>query len=588
MAIGSDYRLALFACAANSAPVRPGGPRLRSVAGWTIALTGALTAGCGGGSAQGAALSQPGTTAPAPAPAPAPSPPSTAWPPPAQLTSSPGSCVTGAIAALSGSTTYNVGPGQPVTSLTAVPWLSLRPGDVVNVYYQPTPYATIIAITAIGTASKPVIINGVTDASCNRPILTGANAVVAADAVASNYWGQNPGSYLTGDGIMNFAWSPNDPNHSSPAYITIQNLEITGAATGQNYINASGATTPWSGAYGIYAVMFGSVTIQNCLIHGNDGGVFFNSQDAPRTSTYVTLRNNTIYGNGRPGSFLEHNVYGQGYRTLYEGNYLGQEIGTAQGSTLKDRSSGTVIRYNYIVASARAIDLVDSETDPTVIGDPLYPYAWIYGNVIVDDFSLPLNSSDLIHWGGDSTIYANYRVGTLYFYFNTLVVQNNTVPYNPVGVFDMPLNSESVEARSNIIYLNNDTGSNSPIGLGICCGTINFDDTNWISTGFATSANNGGATSSVTVHQNGTLIQGTDPRINPASQFFTLSASSGSPAIGAGMAFPTSAPSPAVSSIVSAANLQPTAQYANQSATVPFPSIVGRATAADLGAYAAH
>jgi hypothetical protein len=492
--------------------------------------------------------------------------------------------VTGPIAAPGGSTTYSVGPGQPYASLTAVPWLSLQAGDVVNIFYQPTPYATVIAITAIGTAAKPVIINGVTDASCNRPILTGANAVIAADAVATNYWGQSPGSYMTGDGIMNFAWAPHDPNLSSPAYITVQNLEITGAATGQQYTDSTGSAASWSGAYGIYAVMLSNVTIQNCLIHGNDGGVFFNSQDSLRTSYYVTLRGNTIYGNGRPGSYLEHNIYGQGYRTLYEGNYLGQEIASAQGSTLKDRSSGPVIRYNYIVASARAIDLVDSETDPVVLNDPLYAYAWIYGNVIVDDFSLPLNSGDLIHWGGDSTIYGNYHVGTLYFYFNTLVIQNNTAAYNAVGIFDMPLNSESVEARSNIFYFYNDTGSNSPIGLGMCCGTVTLADTNWISTGFVASTSGSG----VTLIQSGNLLQGTDPLINLGSQFFTLLVSSGSPAIGAGAVYPLAAPTSAVSPLLNVTALQPTAQYANQSASAPFPSIVGRATAADLGAYSAR
>lgn len=83
--------------------------------------------------------------------------------------------------------TYNVGPNQQYTELTQVPWLSLVAGDVVNIYYRATPYATLIGLRAQGTADQPVTINGVTDASCNRPVLTAVNAVPAADSKAANF-----------------------------------------------------------------------------------------------------------------------------------------------------------------------------------------------------------------------------------------------------------------------------------------------------------------------------------------------------------------------------------------------------------------
>ena len=500
------------------------------------------------------------------------------WPPPVRLTASPGSCTTSAMRAPAGSTTYDVGPGQKYTTLTGVPWLSLKPGDVVNVNYQPTPYATIIVMTTVGTAALPVTINGVTDADCNRPVLSGKNAVVAADAVAANYFGESPGSYMVGNGLINFAWPSHVYPYQAPSYITIQNLEITGAAAGNRYTSAGGASSAWSGSYGIYAVMFSNTTIQNCLIHGNDGGVFFNSQDALRTSSYVTLRDNIIYGNGVVGSYLYHNIYGQGYRTLYEGNWLGSEKAGADGSTLKDRSSGTVIRDNYIVASARAIDLVDSETDPTVINDPLYNYAWIYSNVIVDDFSLPQNSGDLIHWGGDSGTTANYHQGTLYFYFNTLVIRNITNNGTEVGIFDMSLPADKVEAHSNIFDFSNNAAAYWPVSLGVCCGTINFDDTNWITSGYsAQNSNRTGGT--VVFRQNGTLLQGTNPGLNGN---FTIAA--GSPVIGHGALAPALVPS----STATLQNLQPTAQYGNPNSTVTSPagtpSIISRGSVTDLGA----
>src|ERR1019366_6001213 len=184
--------------------------------------------------------------------------------------------------------------------------------------------------------------------------------------------------------------------------ITIQYVEVTGGNSSNSYTNHSGAVVNWGDTYGVYGVAVNNLTLQYDTITGNGGGVFINSQDAQRTSYYVTLRGNDIYANGVAGSFLLHNIYVQGYRSLYEGNYIGQVISTSQGSSLKDRSSGTVIRNNYIESSARAIDLVDTETSPVLLADPLYNYAWIYGNVIIDDFSTPVPSSDLIHWGGDS------------------------------------------------------------------------------------------------------------------------------------------------------------------------------------------
>lgn len=527
-------------------------------------------AGCGGGGSGASAVSTALGTG--------------SWPPPVQLTTN-SSCVTQPLTAPAGSTTYNVGPGQAYADLGAMPWLSLKPGDVVNIYYRAQPYATIIAITAVGTPSAPIVINGVTDASCNRPVITGANATIAADALSSGYWTNSPGSYILGAGLMNFTWAQGtQPSPQTlPSYITIQNLTLTGAKTGNTYTNTAGASASWSGSAGIYAVAFSHVTIQNCLIYGNDSGVFFNSQDAPRTSSYVTLRGNIIYGNGMAGSDRAHNIYGQGYRTLYEGNWLGQEAPGAGGSTLKDRSSGTVIRYNYIVATARAIDLVDSEADPTVINDPLYNYAWVYGNIIVDDFSLPDGgSADPIHWGGDSGNSGNYRVGTLYAYFNTILVSNvgSTVSQaNPeLALFDMPLASETVEARSNVMQFTNDVGY-WPMALGFCCGTINLDDTNWITTGTVDQEQSTLNQGTLVVNHNGTVLSGTDPLLS--ASFLPQPTS---PLLGRGVLAPTSVPA----ADVNLRNLQPTAEYGNRSSTSTNssgnPSIVPRTSTSTLGA----
>jgi hypothetical protein len=475
-----------------------------------------------------------------------------------------------------------------------VPWLSLQPGDVVNIYYRSTPYATKLGIQAVGTAAKPIVINGVTDANCNRPVITGANAVESTDSIAAGYWSTSAGSIVEGYGVIVFLWGPSQAYATAQSYITVQNLEITGGLSSNTYTNHSGAVVNYTGASGIYAVAVNHLTVENDLITGNNEGVFVNSQDNERTSYYVTLRRNIIFGNGLAGSYLFHNVYVQGVRSLYEGNYIGQVISTSDGSSLKDRSSGTVIRDNYVVSSARALDLVDTQESPgndnPVYNDPLYDYAWVYGNVIVDDFSTPVASYDLIHWGGDSgsQAFSTYRNGTLYFYFNTVVVENESNGGQQIGIFDMPTNSQTLEARSNIFWFTN-LAAGDQVGLGLCAGTINLDDRNWLSSSavLGTAQNAGDCNNSaptVTEHTNGTLVQGASPLLNSD---FTLSTSSGSPVIGQGVLAPTTVPSTAAT----VSNLQPTAEFAAQSSTVTptegQPTLVPRATVTDLGAYAA-
>jgi hypothetical protein len=474
--------------------------------------------------------------------------------------------------------TYNVGPGQTYTTLTTVPWLSLQPGDVVNIYYQATPYATKIGLQAVGTAAQPIIINGVTDANCDRPIITGENAVESTDSISAGFWATSAGSVVEPEGVIVFVWGPTQAYATLQSYITIQNVEVTGGKGTNTYTNHSGSVVHYdtSGASGIYGVAVQYLTIQYDTITGNDEGVFLNSQDSARTSYYITLRGNDIYANGLVGSYLEHNIYVQGVRSLYEGNYIGAEIVGAQGSSLKDRSSGPVIRNNYIVASARAIDLVDTQDSPVVLDDPLYNYGWVYGNVIVDDCSLGICSTDLIHWGGDSSgnqaCSSNYHNGPLFFYYNTVVVENIPEAYTRMGIFDMPCNQQSVDAADNIIEFNL-TGANDVFELGICCGTVNLVDTNWITTGYVGSGENGEA---VTLNKTGTVITGTNPLLNAD---FTLSATSGSPVVGQGILYPTSVPDAAAT----VTTLQPTGEYAD---TVI--GIVARPNVNDLGAYAAH
>jgi hypothetical protein len=399
------------------------------------------------------------------------------WPPAPQVSSD-----TACSQPLKGAhATYNVGPGQTTAELTDVPWLSLQAGDVVNIFYRTNPYRTKIGLRAQGAAQAPVIINGVTDASCNRPIISGEQAVTAADSRKAGF-----GKDIQGTGLIQIYRSPTDPYDTfTPQYITIQNLKLTGAQAGKNYQNLTGATASYDYfSAAIYAVRVHNLTVENCEITGNGLGVFTNTKGdtADGYSANVIIRRNRIYDNGNVGRQTEHNLYIQARHALYEGNYIGQAIG---GSSIKDRSSGTVIRYNKILASARALDLVETEEEnfSNVEADPLYPYAWVYGNIIINDSQLPNGFAvNLTHWGFDNNL-AKSRAGTLFFYQNTVInrVPQSTfwyvVPFQ-IGTDGHAPTTTKVESASNIYWQQ----SNSEWRFLSSAGTLQFIGTNYVPT----------------------------------------------------------------------------------------------------------
>jgi hypothetical protein len=494
------------------------------------------------------------------------------WPPPPGL---PPRCP--AVPLVGKHATYNIGPGRHYADLTSFPWLNLVAGDVVNIFYSPTPYATKIALRPAGRANAPVIINGVADANGNLPEITGNNAVTSADAIQQGFYTSSGGSAIEGFGVIVLYRGPNDAYGYKPTWLTIQNLRITGAAPGNTYTDHAGTVQTYgSFTAGIYAVAAQYLTVQNDELFGNGLGVFVNDQnDLAGTTFFTVLRGNYIHDNGVKGSYSEHNVYVQGVRSLYEGNYIGQVIPGSAGGSLKDRSSGPVVRYNYIVSAARAIDLVDSENgSPNTNHDPLYNYGWVYGNVIVDDFRNPGDSSgDLIHWGGDSTRYSSYHNGPLYFYDNTVIINATQHQAYSLAAFDMASNRQSIVLANNIIA---HSGSSQ---LYLCTaslpngtvGSLVFQDTNWVAP-YKTSKDCTQSTTGATFLSGHPMLT-SDYRL-PV----------GSPAIGPGTAFPPSAlslPSPA-----NIADLQATQQYTTLSTTPTFaPSYSARTSISDLGAY---
>lgn len=481
----------------------------------------------------------------------------TRWPPAPQLPATPDGCSK----ALTGrGTTYNVGPGQKYADLQDVPWLSLQGGDVVNIFHRAEPYRSKIGLRGQGTADAPIVINGVTDASCQRPVISGENAQTVRDAQQRRFFNKQ---YSENLGVFLVYKGPEDPYGYRPRHLQFKNLKITGGHQDFTYTAQDGTPGRYSrAAAAIYAVVVEDLLVENCEITRNGNGLFVNSKSGDEASFGATFRFNRIHDNGVKGSHFEHNLYVQTQRALYEGNYIGQLIPGAAGSSLKDRSSATVVRYNHIVAAARALDLVEIEGGvPQVLNDPYYPSAWVYGNLIVDDAKTGRAFSvKLIHWGGDNDP-RYFRQGTLWFYNNTVVLKVDKGDFYYVSLFDMPTERQKVNLRGNIVQ---NLGS-AVLHLGYESGTIDLDDTNLVTGGYQPRGD-------VKINVIGSVLDtrnaGLDAEGRPQR---------GAPGTDRGTLTPLRMPAGVLTE-----HLAPTFQFAAPARLVPRPV---RGTAPDLGAF---
>jgi hypothetical protein len=374
--------------------------------------------------------------------------------------------------------TYDVGPGQAYTALGQVDWNHLQAGDVVRIHWQPTPYHEKIQIAARGTQSAPIQIIGVAGPNGQLPVIDGDGAV------------SNPGSYFAYapmEGAGGIIICPHgdeaDPNYKA-GYIDIENLDLENFSSSKSYTAADGTThNYWAGSAGIAMYYAEDVTIHGCVIHGNDNGIFGKSYGYEQgTLRNILIDGNTIYGNGVVGEDRYHNSYLEGVGVTYQYNHYGPEIAGALGSDIKDRSAGTVIRYNWLEGGAHILDLVEAEDGGTIItSDPSNANTLVYGNVL---YNPPNSSASLIHFGGDLGD-PNYYRTNLYLYNNTIVNRDDQLTGNwHAELLQMETAQQTAWVRNNIIFNESATPGQAPTELWMDDGngTINLS-TNWISTG---------------------------------------------------------------------------------------------------------
>lgn len=408
---------------------------------------------------------------------------------------------------------YDVGPGEEHTELDTVPWLSLKAGDVVNIAYRDTPYKTKIGLTCQGTASDRIYVHGCVDFLGRRPILdaddcTTPACFVSPDGVTEPWFSS---AYTENLGLIFISHHTVLGKLVKPTFITIDNLEIRNAWSQASFVNQFGGVSNFAeGSGGIYASVVENLEVENCWIHHNSNGFFSNSNNdlEARTSWYCTLRRNIFEDNGEPGRPFEHNIYMQCIRPLIESNDIRQLRDGSIGSSMKDRSSASVIRYNKIHAAARAMDLVEAEDGGLIVrGDPLYPYAWVYGNYIENNWKLnPLktSSASMIHWSGDNNP-SQYRNGKLFFYNNSIRIVADTEDFYHITVFAGSSVQSTFEVFNNVIHREGTTYHY----WGESNNTINLYNKNVVTTGIGQAS-----TGTVNLTDYGTLTLVADTYMN--------------------------------------------------------------------------
>lgn len=389
-------------------------------------------------------------------------------------------------------TLYEVGPGKAYTNIGDVPWESLNAGDQVKIYWRSTPYKEKIVLSRMGTAAAPITVTGVPNASGVRPVIDGNGATTRA---ALDFWNDNRSVIKIGG--ARFTGSASDPSTGNlPKYITIENLEIRGAKLGYSYTNNAGTTVSYVKAASPIFVEYGeNLTFRNNIITDGGNGLFVASSDAG-ASRNILVEGNYIYGNGNSGSVYEHNIYTAAIGITFQYNRLGDLCSGCTGNNLKDRSSGTVIRYNWVEGGNRQLDLVEGDDTTLISSDANYHQTYVYGNVLIKPNDT--RNPQFVHYGGDNGTTSLYRKGTLYLYNNTFI-SNRT---DNATMMRLSTSSETADVRNNVFYKSVSTSSLRIIDQ---TGTANLYN-NWINTGYVNIAAGSGGT----VTHSGT-ITGTSP-----------------------------------------------------------------------------
>lgn len=375
---------------------------------------------------------------------------------------------------------YNVGPAQPLTTLSAVPWANLQPGDFVNIHYKPGGYHEKFQISASGTAAQHIVIRGIPDPATGAlPIIDGQNAIEdpAFDPRHPKFTERSV-----------ILVSPRASTYVYGAYhisfVDIETLDIRNATYSGDgsitYTDQFGTVRGYGPfAAGIYIEWARDLTIRGCEISNCSNGIFANSKN-PGQGDQITRRllieGNYLHDNSNPyianptdpegvplsNGFSEHHIYVECAGNIIQYNRFGRLRPNAHGTAIKNRSSGLVIRYNEFVMEGQS-NVIAMPNCQAGTGDidlqPDYRDAYVYGNQItIKDYA---GSITAFQWGAfdGAPLYVPVYRGTLHLYNNTIVNHHAGVAllllpgsnYTSNATITNPT-YENVDCRNNVIY----------------------------------------------------------------------------------------------------------------------------------------
>ncbi len=297
---------------------------------------------------------------------------------------------------------YEIGPGKQYATPNDFPWESVNASTLIKIHYRKNPYKSKWVITARGSKTRPVVVLGIPDNNGNLPVISGKDATTRTEL---NFWNEDRAVIKLGG---------SSKPAGSPTWVYIQALDIRSGRKPFKFTNCKGNKSAYiDNASSIFIESGENIFINNCIIHDSNNGLFASS-----ATKNIRIAGNYIYDNGKEGSYYQHNVYTESNGIIFEYNYFGSLRENCGGNNLKDRSCGTVIRYNWIKNGNYQLDLVDS-SHSNIYNNAFYKKTYVYGNILIE--SENQGNTKIVHYGGDSSKKAQYRNGNLYFYNNTVI-----------------------------------------------------------------------------------------------------------------------------------------------------------------------
>ena len=406
------------------------------------------------------------------------------------------------IPATGGGRDFHVGPDQAYASIGDVPWYGLQPGDTVYIHHRSTPYREKFLISTRGTESRWIRVLGVPGPGGELPVISGDGATTSKN-MHYRWQDATGGSAIQLYGVVQIALAGGNAP-PLPGYIEIAGLRIQDGYSDYRFTAENGTQAAYDG----FAACIYARSVQHLLVRDNvltNCGQGFYNWTGDGSGGWWTglqvdtvLRGNHFFNNGHRRSYTEHQVYTESDGVIIEQNRFGPQRAGALGSQIKDRSAGTVIRYNFIEQSPMGwdIDLVEPQESWASLGSrPTYRQAFVYGNVILNDAG---KGSNFIHWNEDHQAgrgRATLPGGKLFFYANTVVTVANRSDFHAFtlfnatwGAYDCPPGPLPgvIDVRNNlIVVLPRTPGLATPKMKFGYCGSENFEfGSNWVSGGW--------------------------------------------------------------------------------------------------------